>query len=364
MIIMNNKFYVIIFISLAFCVTGIDFSDRIIIDGLSDEYTLDEFVLSDSVGNLLESPADSYWGEYNDIKQIKVTWDLNSLYIALDACSWDNNVLFYLDIFNDYGIEDMSQMNAWQRSFKFHNLNPDFFIGTWDTNDSPQFWRVQNGGTMQADLLTSVETVSTYDTGNLLGSMEMRIPWDVLYFDDLHSIQEYPRIKMVAVITSGDDQSSGPDCAPDNLGGMANSSGQMVILDNYVEILIDANNDGLPDANIEPQKNSYFYKKPPFNTVPLKVENIMFQSGKVFSPLIDQYIFFSLQTNRVSEFNVEIYNLEGRYINNAELDNTELSWKWNGRDLSGSLVDFGVYILRFISASGEVSHKETVVVIK
>ena len=100
---------------------------------------------------------------------------------------------------------------------------------------------------MQADLLTSVETVSTYDTGNLLGSMEMRIPWDVLYFDDLHSIQEYPRIKMVAVITSGDDQSSGPDCAPDNLGGMANSSGQMVILDNYVEILIDANNDGIWD---------------------------------------------------------------------------------------------------------------------
>ena len=103
MIIMNIKFYIIIFFSIVYCVTGIDFSDRIIIDGLSDEYTLDEFVLSDSVGNLLESPADSYWGEYNDIKQIKVTWDLNNLYIALDACSWDNNVLLYfLTKFCDY----------------------------------------------------------------------------------------------------------------------------------------------------------------------------------------------------------------------------------------------------------------------
>ena len=48
----------------------------------------------------------------------------------------------------------------------------------------------------------------------------------------------------------------------------------------------------------------------------------------------------------------------------AELDNSDLSWKWDGRDLKGDLVNFGVYILRFIAASGEVSHKETVVVIK
>ena len=361
---MNNKFYIIIFISIAYSVTGIDLSNRIIIDGLSDEYTIDEFVLSDSAGNLLESPADSYWGEYNDIRQIKVTWDLNNLYIALDACSWDNNVLLYLDIFDDYGIENMSELNAWQRSFKFYNLNPDFFIGTWDTNDSPQFWKVQGGGSIHADLITSIETVSTYDTGNLSGSMEMSIPWNVLYFDDIHSMQQYPSIKLVAVITSADDQSSGPDCAPDNLGGMANSFGQMVVLDNYVEVLIDANNDGFADTNIEPQQRSSFYKKPPFNTVTLKVESVIFQDGKVFSPLLDQYVFFSLQTNRVSEFNVEIFNLDGRFINNAELGSTDLSWKWDGRDLKGNWVDFGVYILRFISASGEVSHKETVVVIK
>ena len=90
---MDYKLVIIIFCSIVFGVTGIDFSDRIVIDGLSDEYTLDEFILSDSLGNLLESPADSYWGEYNDIKQIKVTWDLNNLYIAIDACSWDNNFI-------------------------------------------------------------------------------------------------------------------------------------------------------------------------------------------------------------------------------------------------------------------------------
>ena len=129
-------------ISVCFAVTGTDLSNRIIIDGFSDDFTIDEEILSDSLGNLLESPADSYWGEYNDVKQIKVTWDASYLYLAVDACSWDNNVLLFIDIYDDYGIEDMSELNAWQRSFKFYNCNPDFFVGTWDTNDIPQFWKV------------------------------------------------------------------------------------------------------------------------------------------------------------------------------------------------------------------------------
>ena len=101
----------------------------------------------------MEYPADSYWGEYNDIKQLKVTWDEAYLYLALDACSYDNNVILFIDIYNDYGINDMSNLNAWQRAFKFYNINPDFFIATWDTNNSPQFWKVQEGGSIQVDLI-------------------------------------------------------------------------------------------------------------------------------------------------------------------------------------------------------------------
>ena len=55
-----------------------------------------EEILLDSLGNLLESPADSYWGEYNDVKQIKITWDQEYLYLAVDACSWDNNVMLFI----------------------------------------------------------------------------------------------------------------------------------------------------------------------------------------------------------------------------------------------------------------------------
>ena len=124
-------------------------------------------MLSDDSGNQLESPTDSYWGEYNDIKQIKATWDEQYLYIAVDACSWDNNVMLFIDVNDSYGIEDMSEMNAWQRSFKFYNMNPDFFSGTWDTNDTPQFWQVIYGSSLELIQIQTIESYSTFDTGSL-----------------------------------------------------------------------------------------------------------------------------------------------------------------------------------------------------
>ena len=107
-------------ISFIFALTSIDLSNRMVIDGESNEFELNEFIFLDSLGTLLEYPADSYWGEYNDIKQLKVTWDEAHLYLALDACSYDNNVILFIDIYNDYGINDMSNLNAWQRALKHY----------------------------------------------------------------------------------------------------------------------------------------------------------------------------------------------------------------------------------------------------
>ena len=356
---------------ISFSITEIDLTDRIIIDGYSDDFMSDEHILSDSLGNILESPSDSYWGEYNDIRQIKITWDESFLYLAVDACAWDNNVVLFIDIYNDYGIEDMSEISEWKRSFRFYNTNPDFFIGTWDTNITPVFYKVQEGGSIQLEQIYTFETYATYNTGNLTGSMEAKIPWEILFYDEEHSLQNYSSIKIFSVIAGGDDYTSGPDSAPDNLGGMANNSGQMVVLDNYVEILIDENFDGIPDMFIQPQKRRTFYKRPPFDMNPLMVENVIFEDGKTFAPLLNEEVYFELLTNRNSEFTVKIYNLNGIFINFAEFIDFEVEedivssyWKWNGKKQDGTFVPFGIYILLFISDSGEVSYKETVVVIK
>ena len=354
-------------ISICFAITGADLSNRIIIDGLSDDFTNDEEILTDSLGNLLESPADSYWGEYNDVKQIKITWDASYLYLAVDACSWENNVMLFIDIYDDYGITDMSKLTGWQRSFKFYNWSPDFFVGTWDGNEYPEVWYMQEGGSRHVDKFTlgsEIRTHANFLEDKLQRSMEVKIDWDSLYYNTDRSILNYPSIKLLTLITGGGfDLSSGPDCAPDNLGGMTNDSGQMVVIDNYAEILIDADGDGNPDIDVEPQKQTTFYKKPPFEAIPLLIQNVIFANGKTFAPLLNEEIFFELETNRTSEFTVEIFDLNGKFINYAE--NIEpLSWQWNGKNKNGNFVPFGIYILCFIADSGEVSHKETVVVIK
>tara|TARA_Y100000588_G_scaffold393969_1_gene512145 strand:+ start:442 stop:1527 length:1086 start_codon:yes stop_codon:yes gene_type:complete len=359
----NVRIILFIFFHTIFCFATTEANlSRIIIDGISEDFTNDEAILTNPLGYILESPTDSYWGVYNDVKQIKVTWDSSYLYLAVDACSWNNNVLLFIDIYDDYGIEDMSKLNAWPRSFKFYNWNPDFFIGTWDTNNTPQFWKVQEGGSIQVEQNSTIETSATFDTGNIYGAMEIKIPWGTLYFDQEHSLSSFPSIKLLAVITSGDDHSSGPDCAPDNLGGMANNSGQIVILDNYAEIVIDEDGDG-PDMNINPQQRTTFLKAPPFEAIPLSIQNVKFVHGKTFAPLLNEEISFELETNRNSEFTVEIFDVNGTFINYA-INIEPLHWKWDGRNINDDIVPFGIYILCFIANSSEISHKESVVVIK
>ena len=363
------KYFLLIFFSysLLFAVTGHDLSNRIAIDGYSLDFTVDEYILGDTLSNCvdasLEPNNDSKWGNYNDVRQIKVTWDDSYLYVAVDACSWGNNVMLFIDVYDDYGIEDMSELNTWKRSFKFYNTNPDFFLATWDTNTDPQFWKIREGASTLADE-ESIEDFSSLNTGKLDRAMEAKIPWTTLYPEDSsqRTMQNYPAIKVLAVITSGSDYKSGPDVAPDNLAGMPSNADQSVILDNYAKIVIDEDGDGLPDIGIEPLNRISFFKRPPFNPVPLKILSVDFPNGKTFSPYRED-ITFSLTSNRVSIFYVQIFDMHGKYISNAEKV-ADQSWKWNGYDKSGKMVPFGVYILRFISDSNEVSHKEAVVVIK
>ena len=144
---------------------------------------------------------------------------------------------------------------------------------------------------------------------------------------------------------------------------MSDCASQRSASDNYAEILIDGDEDGNPDMNIEPKKQRTFYKKPPYEAIPLLINNVIFANGKTLAPSVEGEIHFELETNRTSEFSVEIFDVNGKFIDYAEKSD-DLEWFWDGKNDNESFVPFGIYILRFIADSGEVSHKEAVVVIK
>ncbi len=362
-------FALFIFIySFAFSQSAPDLSDRIVIDGYSSDFQPEERLLIDPLPNCptpLESDNDSKWGIYNDVRGIDVTWDANYLYVAVDACSWDNNTILFIDIYDDYGIRNMLDLNTWKRAFKFYNSNPDFFLATWDTNTSPQFWKMQTGSETQADQLT-IEAYSSLNTGKLDRSMEAKIPWNILYPQEnmQDAIKNNPTIKFIAVITSGSDYKSGPDVAPDNLGGMPSDANKSVVLDNYVQINIDPDGNGIPDFGVQPAYNTVFYKRPPIKPTTLKIEKVNFPNGKVFSPY-RQSLVFNIQTNRISPFHTKIYDINGKYIGKAKsIEGEDLSWKWDGKDKTGKIVSSGVYIILIYSDSGETSEKRAITVIK
>ena len=370
MVNMGRIFWFILFIPLLLQgVTGEDIYDRFVLDGISDEFTIDEYVLRDSAGESLEGDNDSYWGEYNDIKQIKVTWDANNLYVAVDACSWGNNVILYFDIYDDYGLEDQLELNTWKRKFSFYNLNPDFFLATWDTNTNPQFWMIREGQSKNADEINS-EDYAGFNAGQLGRSMEAVISFEDLYYSEWRSMINFPSIKVIALIVAGGDYTSGPDCAPDNLGGMAQDSGQTVIIDNYAEILIDSNGDGYPDTNnIEPWKRVTYLETPPVKGTPLEITRVTFPEGKSFNRKKEDKISIRFYTNRLTSYYIDIYNMDGKKVGEAieissNADEKYYDYEWYGLDLSGNPVPYGIYIVRVYSDSGEITRNEAFAVVR
>ena len=55
------------------------------------------------------------------------------------------------------------------------------------------------------------------------------------------------------------------------------------------------------------------------------IQNVVFEEGKVFSTLVDQEIDFVLEANRSSDFKVQIFNLNGNFIDFADQSSTN---KW------------------------------------
>ena len=73
-------------------------ADSLRIDGSSADFTADEAIFTITPGSTLyESSSDSRWGVNNEVLQLHVTWDKDSLYVAVDGVIWGNNVILLFD---------------------------------------------------------------------------------------------------------------------------------------------------------------------------------------------------------------------------------------------------------------------------
>jgi hypothetical protein len=359
-------------------VTGTDLSDRIVVDGVTDEWMLDEslFQVNDETGGLEEPLSDSEWGFNNDLNQIRITWDAEFLYVGVDAIIFDNNVIILFD-YKSGGMEEMTNLNSWRRNFVFQGLRPDLFLATWDGNTLPQVWEFVGSNQVTQKDATSFQTVASFSRDAQGRAMEAAIPWTFLLGDDAErtfdtaandSVWVLPddisTLRVVGVITAGPDGTGGPDSAPDNLTGHQIDSSVQVTVDNWVALPLDLDGDSIVDFGANVRDRESFRVQPPVRGVRLEIRGVEL-ARSIISPEQGGQLDFSVLLSpevspdegfRTVSLSAEIFDLSGRKVRTLYSQNVRSAASpvvpsldcWDGRDDHGRMVPGGIYVLRLV----------------
>jgi hypothetical protein len=348
--------------------TQLNLAGRIVIDGRTGDYTAGEaiFGINDSLDVPEESATDSRWQD-NDIAQIHLTWDADSVYFAADGIINGNNMILLWDVGNPHpgvfastgvafdGLSDMTNLNSWRRNFVFaEGFRPDFFGATWDGNTAPRLLTATNANNVTEQQPAGsaagsglFRAVASFQGTQADRAMEFALPWyKFLGFstpvglvrrfspalgDTVVTLPEGVRyIRVAGVITAGGDGTGGPDSAPDNLSGHEVDSSIQVTIDNWAIIDIDAANDEtggdgsdrIPDLGIEPRDRVTFNVRPP--VVPIRFEFDRFNFDRPYlAPERNEIVRFDFdfspklppeQFFRKVRLSAEIYDLHGRRV--------------------------------------------------
>lgn len=353
----------LIFFNYANAKTANDKSSQITIDGITSDFDVesDQILLSpDLSGMYFESDNDSKWGSGNDISKIKLTWDSRYLYIGIDGACSGNNIICYIDTEPNKGISDVSTLPAWRRKFTFENISPDFFLATWDNNESPQFWKIidENNDEDKTSFITAHATFhSTIQAG-----MEAKIPWNVLYGLGDYKVATNAILKIVAVVAGG-EECGGPDSAPDSSESMPVNCDETPVIDNFLIIPVDSNSDGFPDIDVNiRERTDVKINVLALKYQPLKAENITVEN-KSFSPNndnINDYVIIKYILSKDAKSTVKVFTLDGKCVSTIQ-DNMSLTAgiqtiKWNGYDNAGKKQEAGLYIIVISLRSAGISY--------
>lgn len=352
----------------AWSATGLDLQGRIVVDGQSNDFLPGEslFGFNEDLAQDEESRVDSRWQD-NDIAQLHLTWDADSVYIAGDGIINGNNMILLWDVGNPHpgvfattgidfdGLGEMTNLNSWRRNFVFAEpFRPDLFAATWDGNTAPHLLTASNDNSVVDEqpagtgggpsLFRSVASFQGTQSGR---SMEVALPWwkfmgfpnesglsrrfSPALGDSVPVLPDGVRfIRVVGVITAGGDGTGGPDSAPDNFGGHEVDGSIQVVIDNWITVDLDTLNDEtgepgpdrIPDFGIDPRDRVEFVERPPIN--PVRIEFDQFQFSRPYlAPERGEEVEYTFnfrpelppeQRNRRTQISASIYDLRGEKV--------------------------------------------------
>lgn len=225
-------------------------------DGVVDvdggEWDADELWLDDPVG-------DSAWGAFNDLHGLWVTWDADSLYVAVQGAIYDNagnqvganSVNLYLDV--DFGagtgISQMQDIDGNALGAVSRNLERTLEVqGGFGADWGFTLWAGQfdQGFLDITDPAAPVNHFSDISVGVDLAQhrgYELGIPWSLLFPDAAGTVPPGTRLGMVVAIVGGGDSLS-PESMPDGAGSR--------VIPAPTTLTVDGDGDGQPDVGWPP----------------------------------------------------------------------------------------------------------------
>lgn len=338
---------------------------KITVNGITSDFDAetDQVLLSPELtGRYLETESDSKWGSQNELVALKLTWDSFYLYLAADAVLEGNNsVILFLDTGSGTGVEAVSSLDAKRRRIQFRGIRPDFFFLAENNRTDPEFYKINSSSSASYWISGGDPFCLSTLKNTVKGGFEARISWDRLYGLGIGRLPAGCRLKLSACVSGGDD-STAVDAAPDSSMTLPSEWDQTALLDNYLEILVDADSDQVPDRGAAIRERTTVA----IDTTSLKYQPLAITAVIVKNPCFspngdgindETEIRYYLTKNALAD--AAVYNLEGDLVctvfKDRDLTAGYQSLLWNGMNERGARPAAGLYILNIRARSSGVT---------
>ncbi|MCD4689864.1 hypothetical protein K8S17_00215, partial [bacterium] len=200
---------------------------------------------------------DNRWGASDaDMVDLYVTWDADSLYIGVTTVngpsSYGNGYLLFIDTDAQDGITgatDFTGADFYARQIAFSTMGADIVMGGWNL---PGVFDIKHC----SDPTATSDVDEAYSQGNPgWKHFEARFSWNGIFGLGQGVVPAGTTLRFIGAIVGGDGSGAYDAMPNSSTGAESNSStpwDAVVDLDNYYEVAVDADLDGVPDEGFPP----------------------------------------------------------------------------------------------------------------
>ena len=351
--------------------TSPDLRSQIIVNGDLSDFAADDWVLDDST-SVAERPGDSRWGTDNDVTGIALTWDNFNLYIGVPSVIVSTSLMLFVDV-GCGGVRNLGNAGSFRRNIEFSGIQPNLLFRSRDTSVPPEL------AALDCDHPVSIVNTAEYQgifvqEGASDGALEVAIPWALVPgFEAGAQGVAVPaagqHLRVLSVVTTAGPGMGAGDAAPDPSVQLENDSTRVAILNNYVELPLDGDGDGILDIGVSPRSIAG-YGVSSTEDVPAVLPVQLIIGDKLFAPGAGESLAFLVSLNppdyqQPVYLTGRVYNAAGYLVRTLFVDEAQVlgggavSKSWDGRDDGGNLVPGGVYVLAVSGGPGAAASKNT-----